>query len=237
MILEALQQVRALIPSGVTLIAVSKTKPVSDLMIAYEAGQRVFGENYVQEICEKARLMPSDVQWHFIGHLQSNKAKQLVTEVPTLAMVESVDRLKIAQALDKACEAVNRGQLDVMVEVNTSGEESKSGCEPHAAESLIEEIEKTCPRLKIRGLMTIGSPQPDPADRDFTLLKSIRDDCEVKFGRRFELSMGMSNDFQLAIASGSTAVRVGSAIFGSRQYFVAPSAVSESQKVVTQATP
>lgn len=223
-IAAALGAVRAKVPAAtVRLVAVSKTKPAAAVLEAYQAGQRVFGENYVQELEEKARQLPSDIQWHFIGHLQSNKVRQLV-EIPNLAAVESVDRLKIAAALQRACESIGRASLPVYIEVNTSGEESKSGCAPGETDELVRRIRETCPSLRVAGLMTIGSPHPEPPERDFHLLREMRDRCASLVDHALELSMGMSNDFELAIRCGSSSVRVGSAIFGHRDYAAAPTA-------------
>ncbi|KAF0853119.1 mitochondrial PLPDE III YBL036c euk domain-containing protein [Andalucia godoyi] len=217
---EALKTIRNSIPKSVRLVAVSKTKPASAVLAAYDAGQRVFGENYVQELVDKAPVLPKDIQWHFIGHLQSNKAKSIV-EIPNLQCVESVDREKVADALQKACEKANRPLLDVMIQVNTSGEDTKSGCDPSHAENLVRHVLDTCPALRVKGLMTIGSPNPSPPNRDFELLRTLRNQCQVTFAGRvcdLELSMGMSHDFVLAIENGSTNVRVGSSIFGNRVY-------------------
>ena len=127
-----------------TLVAVSKLMPVETLMLAYNENQRHFGENYVQEICEKAPTMPDDIKWHFIGSLQSNKAKMLVNNVKGLYMVESVDSQKLATQLDKACEAAKRDALQVLVQVNTSQEESKGGCEDHQAADVARHILEKC---------------------------------------------------------------------------------------------
>ena len=148
-------------------MAVSKTKPVPQLMECYDAGHRDFGENYVQEIVEKAAVMPADVRWRFIGHVQSNKAKALVKGVPGLVAVESVDSVKLANKLDaavresaearmKAFSTTTNPPLGVMVQVNTSGEESKFGVEPESALALAEHILQSCGSLRLEGLMTIG---------------------------------------------------------------------------------
>lgn len=205
----------------VQLVAVSKTKPVELLMEAYEAGQRYFGENYVQELVAKAPQLPVDVKWHFIGGLQSNKAKILV-EVPNLYMVESVDREKTASALNKAVSGVGRSEkLKVMVQVNTSGEESKSGCEPGKTAGLAEFVEKQCEYLELVGLMTIGAPDTSEEPEAFKVLAREREAVAERLGREtstLSLSMGMSGDFEAAIRMGSDSVRVGSTIFGARDY-------------------
>lgn len=202
------------------LVAVSKTKPVSQLQEAYDAGQRTFGENYVQEIVDKAPELPSDIQWHFIGHLQSNKARQLLG-VSNLVAVETVDSVKLANKLDSAVEALEREPLDVMVQVNTSGEESKFGVEPTDAPQLAKHIQEACKHLRLRGLMTIGMADYSSRPENFTCLKGVRSEVSQALGlpeEDLELSMGMSGDFEQAIEMGSTNVRVGSTIFGARNY-------------------
>ena len=230
----------------VTLVAVSKTKPASLLQEAYDAGHRHFGENYVNEIVEKAPLLPADVRWHFIGHLQSNKAKLLVRKVPNLAVVETVDSKKIATFLDRACAAAAAGgdsgsesegdgapapapagggerTLDVLIQVNTSGEESKHGIDPDDASvlDLARHIAETCGSLRLRGVMTIGMPDYTSRPENFECLTRCRAVLADYMGvpaDSLELSMGMSGDYESAVEMGSTNVRVGSAIFGARQY-------------------
>ncbi|KAG5181979.1 hypothetical protein JKP88DRAFT_269998 [Tribonema minus] len=201
------------------LVAVSKTKPVSDLMAAYDAGQRIFGENYVQELIDKAPQMPEDVQWHFIGHLQSKKANGLVAKVPNLVAVETVDDDKIASKLNSACAAAGRAsKLQVYLQVDTSGEETKSGVDPEGAPTLAKHVVEDCPNLELKGLMTIGAPDDFEC---FNRLAACRHEVAEALGvdaASLELSMGMSGDFEEAIARGSTSVRVGSTIFGARNY-------------------
>lgn len=228
-IAEAVRGVRERIASAAsscgrplpTLVAVSKTKPVEMLSEAYEAGQRAFGENYVQEIVAKAPQLPSDIKWHFIGGLQSNKAKVLVG-VPNLYMVESVDRQKTATALNKAVVATGRSEkLKVMVQVNTSGEESKSGCQPGETVELARFVDKNCEKLELVGLMTIGAVDTSDEPEAFKILASEREAVAEGIGRpvsTLALSMGMSGDFEAAIRMGSDSVRVGSTIFGAREY-------------------
>lgn len=206
--------------TSVQLVAVSKTKPVSMLMAAYNEGQRHFGENYVQELEQKATEMPDDINWHYIGPLQSNKAKTLVS-IPNLYMVESVDRDKIVLALDKAIANVGRkSPLKVLVQVNTSGEESKSGCEPGETVDLVKTVQG-CKNLEFSGLMTIGALDDSDEPVAFRILKEERDKVVDAVGLEAHtvmLSMGMSNDFEAAIRMGSDSVRVGSTIFGARNY-------------------
>lgn len=209
-----------------TLVAVSKTKPIEAIHGAYNHGQRHFGENYVQELIEKAPVLPNDIQWHFIGHLQSNKCK-VISKIPNLYMVESVDSTKLANELNKACESVGRPTpLNVLIQVNTSNEVSKYGCTPQEASSLFLHVLTKCPLLAPRGLMTIGrladTPQPDC----FETLKKCKEEIlqlpEVKktglVEDNFDMSMGMSGDYEIAMEYGSSIVRIGSTIFGARDY-------------------
>ncbi|XP_010433430.1 PREDICTED: proline synthase co-transcribed bacterial homolog protein [Camelina sativa] len=208
-------------PERVRVIAVSKTKPVSLIRQIYDAGHRCFGENYVQEIIDKAPQLPEDIEWHFVGHLQSNKAKTLLTGVPNLAMVHGVDGEKVANHLDRAVSNLGRHPLKVLVQVNTSGEVSKSGIEPSSVVGLARHVKLHCPNLVFSGLMTIGMPDYTSTPENFRTLSNCRADVCKALGvaeDQFELSMGMSGDFEQAIEMGSTNVRVGSTIFGPREY-------------------
>lgn len=203
------------------LVAVSKTKPPSAIEEAYKAGHRHFGENYVQELVDKAKTLPADIRWHFIGALQTNKAKYLAG-IPNLFCVETVDREKTANALQKATATVERADdLNVMVQVNTSGEESKSGCTPEEAPELAAHVVEQCPNLKLIGLMTIGAPDTSDEPEAFRTLARAREAVSARLDvsvESLELSMGMSGDFEAAIRMGSDSVRVGSTIFGAREY-------------------
>ncbi|KAL2253306.1 UNVERIFIED_CONTAM: Pyridoxal phosphate homeostasis protein [Sesamum indicum] len=208
-------------PDRIRVVAVSKTKPVPLLRQVYDAGHRCFGENYVQELVEKAPQLPEDIEWHFIGNLQSNKVKTLLTGVPNLAMVETVDDEKIANHLNRAIGNIGRKPLKVLVQVNTSGEESKSGVEPAGCVDLVKHISMNCPNLEFCGLMTIGMPDYTSTPENFKTLASCRSEVCKALGiaeEQCELSMGMSGDFELAIEMGSTNVRIGSTIFGAREY-------------------
>eukprot|EP00752_Nemacystus_decipiens_P002851 g2655.t1 len=204
------------------LVAVSKTKPLEDLQEAYAAGQRIFGENYAQELIDKSPQMPDDVVWHFIGHLQSNKAKALVAGVPNLAVLETLDTVKLANKLQTACVSTEReSPLGVYLQIDTSGEDSKAGVyhsDLDACLLLARHLKDNCPALELRGLMTIGAP----GDMEcFDRLSACRDAVAGGLGLEppaLELSMGMSGDFEEAIRRGSTNVRVGSTIFGARSY-------------------
>ncbi|XP_014291019.1 pyridoxal phosphate homeostasis protein isoform X1 [Halyomorpha halys] len=209
------------------VVAVSKTKPKELIINVYNQGQRQFGENYIQELVEKSNDPEilekcKEIKWHFIGHLQKNKINKIIT-VPGLDVLETLDSEKLAVALNAALEKSGKEQpLKVMVQVNTSGEEEKNGCEPNSCWELVDFVLKNCPHLKFVGLMTIGqygydtSLGPNP---DFLRLIKCRDGVCEKLNLQkndVELSMGMSDDFEQAIELGSTNVRVGTVIFGAR---------------------
>ena len=195
---------------SVTLIAVSKTKPNEMVMEAYEAGIRDFGENHVQELVSKIDTLPHDIRWHMIGHLQTNKVKYIVGRV---FMIHSVDTLKLAREISK--EAVKKDVVvPVTVEVNIAGEESKFGGSLSEGEELVKEVSEL-PGIEVRGLMCVA-PYTENAEENrvyFRNLKSLADKLGLK-----ELSMGMSGDYEVAIEEGATYVRVGSSIFGARNY-------------------
>ena len=204
--------------SDAQLICVSKTKPAENIQTLYNAGFRAFGENYFQELLLKAEVLPKDIKWHFIGHLQSAKAMKLVKSVPNLSVVETVDSLKLAQKLDSACVAAERGPLSIYIQVDTSGEETKSGVDPADLVALVKVIRDECPLLVVAGLMTIGAPDDFSC---FDRLAASRTEVAAALGLdplALALSMGMSGDYEAAIERGSTNVRVGSTIFGPRLY-------------------
>ncbi|VDN90885.1 unnamed protein product [Brugia pahangi] len=206
-----------------SLVAVSKTKSSSLIQCCYDAGQMKFGENYIQELVDKAEALKSkcpNIRWHFIGTVQSNKIAKLA-EIDTLSCVETICNKKHASMLEKEVAKHNR-KLKVLVQVNTSKEKQKGGTTPEMAIELAEFIRIHCPSLKFGGFMTIGSFAHSVAEtpnRDFIQLFEVRKRfCELtqENERDFALSMGMSDDFEAAIMLGSTSVRVGSAIFGHR---------------------
>ncbi|MFZ2269379.1 MAG: YggS family pyridoxal phosphate-dependent enzyme [Azonexus sp.] len=203
-------------PETVHLLAVSKTKPLSDIQAAAAAGQQAFGENYVQEGVEKSiATLGQKFEWHFIGPLQSNKTR-LVAE--HFAWVHSIERLKIAERLS-AQRPNDMPPLQVCVQVNVSGEASKSGCAPAEALALCQAISRL-PRLQLRGLMAIPEPTDDPAAQrqPFRQLREIYENIRASGLPLDTLSMGMTHDLAAAIAEGATIVRVGTAIFGERNY-------------------
>jgi pyridoxal phosphate enzyme (YggS family) len=201
-------------PSTVHLLAVSKTQPAERVALAYEAGQTAFGENFVQEGLDKIdRLAALAIEWHFIGTIQANKTRQIAEK---FHWVHGVDRLKIAERLS-AQRPAQLAPLQVCIQVNVSGEDSKSGVDPAATPSLAKAI-AALPRLRLRGLMAIPEPVPDfPAQRTaFRVLANLQGQL-LRAGLALDtLSMGMSADLEAAIAEGATIVRVGTAIFGSR---------------------
>lgn len=225
-IAEALQGVRARIeaaaraagrdPASVKLVAVSKTHPASAVREAYEAGQRDFGENYVQELVEKAEALRDlpDVRWHLIGHLQRNKAKQVA---PLVSLLHTVDGLELSRELDKRVTAAAPGRvLPVLVEVSIAGEEQKHGVAPEALAELLQGIE-ALPALKLRGLMCVPPFTEAPEDARPHFERLVRLQREHGGASRLpELSMGMTHDLEQAVAAGATWVRVGTAIFGAR---------------------
>lgn len=207
------------------LVVVSKTKPLSAIREAYDAGHRHFGENYVQELVEKAPQLPQDIQWHFIGRLQSNKVGKLLKGCTSLACVETITSQKLALVVSKTWEAQALGslaRLRVFVQVNSSGETLKNGIDVDHCAGLCRFIVNECPGLQLGGLMTIGAPDSSGCRAvDFETLRQCRVDAAAATGlelAQLELSMGMSNDFERAVVEGSTSVRVGSAVMGARDY-------------------
>ncbi|RNA20731.1 proline synthase co-transcribed bacterial -like protein [Brachionus plicatilis] len=210
----------------VRLVAVSKLKSIEHIIAAYQVGQRHFGENYVQELEEKSqseKLQNScpEIKWHFIGHLQSNKAKKVIC-LPNIFVIETVDSVKLADILNNASKTSNK-IMNIMIQINTSNEPQKSGIIPSELEQVYAHIKNSCKNLNILGLMTIGSYEQstnvDDLNTDFKNLIECKNKLVEKFAinpNSIELSMGMSHDFDQAVKMGSTNVRVGSLIFGSR---------------------
>lgn len=202
----------------VTLIAVSKTKPVSMVEEVYETGIRDFGENKVQEMCDKIEVLPKDIRWHMIGHLQSNKVKYLMDKA---YLIHSVDSLKLANEIEKQASKCNK-TVDILIEVNIAGEESKFGLAKEEVLSLVCDIAKLS-HLRIKGLMTIAPYVEDPEDNRlyFRQIKQLSVDINNQNIDNVSmdiLSMGMSGDYSVAIEEGATMVRVGTSIFGERVY-------------------
>lgn len=202
----------------VTLIAVSKTKPIEMLQEAYNLGVRIFGENKVQELTEKYELLPKDIQWHLIGHLQTNKVKYIVDKVE---LIHSVDSLKLAETIEK--EAAKKGCIvRILVEVNVAEEESKFGIKVEDVLPFMEKISNFS-HIKVEGLMTIAPFVENPEENRmiFSKLRQLSVDINAKNIDNVNvsiLSMGMTNDYEVAIEEGATFVRVGTGIFGKRDY-------------------
>lgn len=204
----------------VTLIAVSKTKPVSMLQEAYDLGVRIFGENKVQEIRDKYEALPKDIEWHMIGHLQTNKVKYIVDKVK---LIHSVDSLKLAETIEKEAEKHNC-TADILLEVNVAEEESKFGLKSEEVLPLYDEIRQYS-HINVRGLMTIA-PFVDNPEKNRTIFADLRKlyvdikEKNIDNDTVSILSMGMTNDYEVAIEEGATMVRIGSGIFGARDYSV-----------------
>ncbi|MEM0543347.1 YggS family pyridoxal phosphate-dependent enzyme [Flavobacterium sp. j3] len=224
---ENLLQIKSQLPNHVTLVAVSKTKPVEDLMEAYHAGQRIFGENKIQEMTEKWQQMPKDIEWHMIGHVQSNKVKYMV---PYVKLIHGVDSLKLLKEINR--QAVRwRKNVDCLLQIHIAEEETKFGLDENELEELLNSEEfKKMTNINVIGLMGMATftDNQEQIKREFDYLKSLfnkykslktdtsdselaKQNCQLN-----TLSMGMSGDYQLAIDCGSTMVRIGSSIFGSR---------------------
>ncbi len=209
------------IPPGVRIVAVSKTKPVEDILAVYNTGHRIFGENRVQELTTKFEQLPGDIEWHLIGHLQSNKVKYIAKFV---SMIHSIDSLKLLQTVNQ--EAIKAQRIiDVLLQVYIAREETKFGLtKEEISEILLSPEIKTFENIRIRGLMGIASFTEDQEQvrAEFRQLKEIFDFCRERFfaDKSFfsEISMGMSGDYKIAIEEGATIIRVGSLLFGERNY-------------------
>lgn len=214
-----IEHLRAELPANVLLIAVSKTKPIEAIEEAYAAGQRAFGENYVQEITEKQPALPADIQWHFIGHLQSNKVKYIA---PFVHCIHAVDSEKLLQEIDKQAGKSQR-IIQCLLQVHIADEESKFGFLPNEIVDFCRSINfAQYTNVRIAGLMGMASftDNAEQVRKEFQLLKSLFSQLKIEvFGASAdfkEISMGMSGDWKMAIEEGSTMIRVGSAIFGTR---------------------
>lgn len=224
MIADQIRKIKQEIPSGVILIAVSKTMPVSALNAAYLAGQRRFGENKVQELIAKQAEMPADVEWHFIGHLQTNKVKALVHVVN---VIESVDSFRLLEEINKQAAKINR-RIDCLLQFHIAEEETKFGLDlTEAADMLLSESFKAMKNVRICGVMGMATftDNTDQLRKEFIQLRTYFMDLKSRFFRDdaafCEISMGMSGDYPIAIEEGSTMVRIGSLIFGERNYGLA----------------
>ena len=212
---ENLKAITAEFPANVTLIAVSKTKPDGDIIEAYQSGQRDFEENKVQELVEKQERLPDDIRWHMIGHLQRNKVKYIAGFV---SLIHGVDSLRLLQEINKRAGQAQR-IIDCLLQVHIAEEDTKFGLDPDELRAILEgEPAKTFPHVRIRGLMGMATFTNDQEQvkREFDKLKLLFDQWKARSEAFDTLSMGMSGDYKIAIASGSTMVRIGSSIFGVR---------------------
>ena len=217
---QNLLTIKATLPEQVTLVAVSKTKPISDLMEAYEAGQRIFGENKIQEMAEKWEAMPKDIQWHMIGHVQTNKVKFMA---PFVSLIHGVDSLKLLHEINRQAQKNNR-IIDCLLQVYIAEEESKFGLDEDELNGVIQFITQNSEvykNIRIVGLMGMATftDNQNQIKKEFNHLKSIFDNLKSTETDNLQLntiSMGMSGDYKLAIDCGSTMVRIGSSIFGGR---------------------
>ncbi len=214
-IAENLHSIKNTLPKSVTLVAVSKTKPISDLKEAYDAGQRIFGENKIQEMAEKWEQMPIDIQWHMIGHVQTNKVKFMA---PFVSLIHGVDSLKLLEEINKQAQKNNR-IIDCLLQIHIAEEETKFGLdEKELAILLSSETFQEMKNIRVIGLMGMATFTDNQSQirKEFTHLKNIFDQFQKQHPQFQILSIGMSGDYQLAIACGSTMVRIGSSIFGNR---------------------
>ena len=213
MIVENLNKIKSDIPEDVTLVAVSKTKSNSAIMAAYEVGQRAFGENKVQDLAAKAEALPDDIEWHMIGHLQTNKVKYIA---PFVHLIHGVDSFKLLKEIDKRAQQQQR-IIGCLLQVHIAEETSKFGLSVLDLQALLKES-SSLKNIAIKGLMGMATNTSDPSviRKEFAFLKHTSTQLQSKYNELKILSMGMSGDYAIAIEEGSTMVRVGSAIFGSR---------------------
>lgn len=223
MIKENLNKVRVTVPNDVTLIAVSKTKPVADLQEAYEAGQRIFGENKALEMRDKHQELPKDIQWHFIGHLQTNKIKYIA---PFVSLIHSIDSISLLEAVNKEAVKNNR-VIDCLLQFHIAKEETKFGLDIEEAEEILKsDSYKNLNNINIIGVMGMATFTDDVNQirNEFKSLKNIFNILKERYFQDKEsfkeISMGMSDDYPIAIEEGATMVRVGSKIFGARNYSI-----------------
>ena len=219
MIAENLQDIKSFLPQNVTLVAVSKTKPVSAIEEAYKAGQRVFGENRIQEMVEKYDALPKDIQWHSIGHLQRNKVKYMAHFVH---LIHGVDSFKTLKEIDKQAKKHNR-VINCLLQAKIAKEETKFGLSFNEITAILTSEElSTLKNISITGLMGMATftNNQKQLEEEFSSLKNFFDTLKTHHSKLKTLSMGMSGDYELAIKNGSTMVRIGSSIFGVRNYYV-----------------
>lgn len=215
---ERLNRILTTLPEGVKLVAVSKFHPVESLQEAYDAGQRIFGESRPQEMTAKYEVLPKDIEWHMIGHLQTNKVKMIA---PFVSMIASVDSARLIEEIEKQAAKYDR-TIDILLEVHVAQEESKSGWDIQELDEYIASgTLQRMSHIRVRGVMTIATNTDNEAivRRDFQQVRDIFERLKPTFGDAFDtLSIGMSDDYPIALEYGSTMVRIGTAIFGSRNF-------------------
>jgi PLP dependent protein len=216
-IAENLKKYKTELPENVTLVAISKTKPNSDLQEAYDAGQRIFGENKIQEMTDKWEALPKDIEWHMVGHVQRNKVKYMA---PFVGLIHAVDSLKLLKEINKEAKKNDR-TIRCLLQIKIAEEDSKFGLDAEEAkEILASESFVKMENVKVVGLMGMATFTEDmeQVKSEFDYLKSVYDTCKIEYPHFNILSMGMSGDYKIAVECGSTMVRIGSAIFGERNY-------------------
>ena len=215
---EKIRELHASLPQGVSLVAVSKFHPVEALKEAYDAGQRIFGESRVQELLAKHEALPKDIEWQMIGHLQTNKVRQIV---PFISLIQSVDSVRLAECINREAERIGR-VVDILLEIHVAQEESKTGWKYEELVTFLQSEEfESLKNIRVRGVMGMATNTDDEqiVRADFEQLANHFNHLKPLFGEEFDtLSMGMSEDYELAIDCGSTMVRIGSSIFGDRIY-------------------
>lgn len=220
-ITQHIKELKESLPAGVTLVAVSKFHPVEALQEAYDAGQRIFGESRAQEVADKQQLLPEDIEWHFIGPLQSNKVKQIA---PFIHLIHSIDSLKLLREVNKQAAKYNR-IIRVLLEIHVAEEDTKHGFSPADCKALLQDpVVASLTHVQICGIMGMATYTNDTnrIKEEFHLLRTLFDELKATYfqdtGYFKEISMGMSHDYPLAIEEGSTLIRVGTRIFGEREY-------------------
>ena len=214
---ENIKKYRSELPDHVKLVAISKTKPKEDLMQAYRAGQRIFGENKIQEMTEKWEQLPEDIEWHMVGHVQRNKVKYMA---PYVSLIHAVDSLKLLKEINKRARQ-NERTIKCLLQIKIAEEDSKFGISAEEAKEILKsEAYEKMEHLKVIGLMGMATftDDEDQVRSEFKYLKSVFDQLREEVPELTELSMGMSGDYQIAVECGSTMVRIGSSIFGARNY-------------------
>lgn len=216
-IAENIKKIKAEIPEDVTLVAISKTKPENDILEAYETGHRIFGENKIQEMAEKWEKLPKDIKWHMVGHVQRNKVKYMAEFVD---LIHAADSLKLLKEIEKQAKKFDR-TINCLLQIKIAEEDSKYGLDVEEAENIMQsEFFRKMTHVKVVGLMGMATftENEEKIKEEFSYLKTTFDAMKSRYNSFTTLSMGMSGDYRIAVDCGSTMVRVGSSIFGERNY-------------------